>query len=80
MFDGASWWFGCYGKPAVLLRADKDLKFNGRWEFPASVGIAHLGNGRFLLAENTVNKETKMNAAKVRFARADEGTGMMVEK
>ncbi len=49
--DG-SWWFGCYGKPAILLRADKDFGFTGRWEFDASFGIIHTGDGRFLLAKN----------------------------
>lgn len=81
--DGA-WWFGCYGKPAVLLRADADLRFNGKWEFNASVGIAPISGGCFLIAQNTIVKgedgKTKGNQAKVLVARPDEKTGFVIEK
>lgn len=81
--DGA-WWFGCYGKPAVLLRADDEFRFSGKWEFNASVGIAPIGEGRFLIAQNTAIKgddgRTKANQARVVIARADEQTGLVVEK
>jgi len=78
--DGA-WWFGCYGKPAVLLRADENLQFTGKWEFNASVGIAPISGGRFLIAQNTALKgkdgKTKSNKAKVVFARVDEKAGLV---
>jgi hypothetical protein len=81
--EGA-WWFGCYGKPAVLLRSDEDFKFTGKWEFNASVGLAPLGGGRFLIAQNTVSKgedgKVKSNQARVVIARADEKAGMAIEK
>lgn len=81
--DGA-WWFGCYGKPAVLLRADKNLRFNGKWEFNASVGIAPISGGRFLIAQNIAVKaadgKTKGNKAQVLVARPDEKTGFVIEK
>ncbi len=81
--DGV-WWFGCYGKPAVLLRADEQFQLTGKWEFNASVGIAPIGGGRFLIAQNTALKnddgKTKANAARVVIARADEKTGMTIEK
>lgn len=73
--DGA-WWFGCYGKPTVLLRADENFQFNGKWEFNAAVGIAHLGAGQFLIAENKSNKETG-NTARIRLARPDAEKGMI---
>jgi hypothetical protein len=44
-----SWWFGCYGKPAVLLRADDKMQFAGRWEFDVALGIECLEDGRFPL-------------------------------
>lgn len=25
-----AWWFGCYGKPAMLLRADAEFKLTGK--------------------------------------------------
>jgi hypothetical protein len=76
--DGA-WWFGCYGKPAVLLRADESYKLTGKWEFNASVGIAPINDGRFLIAQNTVVKG-KGNQAKVVIARVDERAGLVIEK
>ena len=81
--DGA-WWFGCYGKPAQLLRADDKFQFTGKWEFNASVGIAPIRGGRFLIAQNTSVKgadgKTKSNHAKVLVARPDEKAGFVIEK
>jgi len=74
--DGA-WWFGCYGEPKMLLRADEQLKFTGKWEFNASVGIVPISGGRFLIAKNTAMKG-KGNVAKVVIARPDEKQGMRV--
>jgi hypothetical protein len=80
--DGA-WWFGCYGKPQVLLRANEKFQFTGKWEFNASVGIAPIGGKRFLIAQNTTIKgedgKTKLNQARVVVSRADEKAGMAVE-
>ena len=80
--DG-TWWFGCYGKPAVLLRADENLRFNGKWEFNASVGLAPISGGRFLVAQNTSMKgedgKTKVNKARVLVARPDEKAGFVIE-
>jgi hypothetical protein len=76
--DGA-WWFGCYGKPAVLLRADDKFQFTGKWEFNASVGIAPISGGRFLIAQNTPVKG-KGHAAKVFIAKPDPKAGMVIEK
>jgi hypothetical protein len=76
--DGA-WWFGCYGKPAVLLRADEELQFTGKWEFNASVGIAPISGGRFLIAQNTPVKG-KGHTAQVFIAKPDEKAGMVIEK
>lgn len=81
--DGA-WWFGCYGKPAELLRSDEKFQFNGKWEFNASVGIAPLDGGRFLIAQNTTvmadDGKTKLNKARLVIARADEAAGLVIEK
>lgn len=74
--DGA-WWFGCYGKPAVLLRADEQFRFTEKWEFNASVGIAPLDRGRFLIARNTLTKDKK-NVAEIIIARFDEARGMVL--
>ena len=75
--DGA-WWFGCYGKPAVLLRADEKLQFTGDWEFNASVGVAPISGGRFLIAQN-IPVKGKGHTAKVFIAKPDEKAGMVIE-
>lgn len=81
--EGA-WWFGCYGKPAVLLRADDKFQFTDKWEFNASVGIAPISGGRFLIAQNTAVKgadgKTNQNQAQVLVARFDKKAGLAIEK
>jgi hypothetical protein len=74
--DGA-WWFGCYGTPAVLLRADENLQFTGKWEFNASVGIVPIGGGRFLIAQNKVIKG-QGNQASVIIGKPDNSAGLVV--
>jgi hypothetical protein len=74
--DGA-WWFGCYGKPAVLLRADEKLQFTGKWEFNASVGIVPIEGGQFLIAQNKVVKG-QGNQATVVIAKPDHRAGLVV--
>ena len=49
-FHDGSWWFGCYGRPAVLLKTDSDFRMQGRWEFDCSLGIVGNGPGRLLAA------------------------------
>lgn len=74
-----SWWFGCYGKPQVLLRADANFKLTGRWEFSAAVGMVHIGPHQMLVAENTVSKiATKTpNTARTKLARMDADQGLV---
>jgi hypothetical protein len=50
-FAEGAWWFGCYGDPRVLLKADEDLRLLGRWDLDASLGIVGVGGGRLLVAE-----------------------------
>jgi hypothetical protein len=75
--DGA-WWFGCYGKPKLLLRADSSFKFTGKWEFDGSYGIVPVGENRFLVAQNKATKD-KGNEAKLVAARADAEKGLVLE-
>ena len=75
--DG-SWWFGCYGKPTVLLRADENFRFTGKWEFNASVGLTRIGPNQFLIAENKSTKGIG-NTAKVRLAHADPEKGLVLD-
>ena len=74
-----AWWFGCYGRPAELLRADADFRHSGRWEFNASLGIAPLGGNRFLIGQNN-RVEGKGHEGRVVLAHADESAGLVLEK
>jgi len=60
--DGA-WWLGCYGnprgQPGVLLRTDGEFRLTGRWAFSAGIGLAHLGDGRFLVGHNQGNRQDR---------------------
>ena len=75
--EGA-WWFGCYGKPTVLLRADENFQFTGKWEFNASVGIVNIGPNQFLIAENKAAKEIG-NTARLHLAHAEGEKGMVLD-
>jgi len=76
--DGA-WWFGCYGKPQVLLRADANFKLTGKWEFDASLGVVGLPGGRFLVGQNTLTKGVGYKG-RVVVVRADTQKGLVPEK
>jgi len=78
-FTDGAWWFGCYGTPKMLLRTDEKFRLTGKWEFNASVGIAPLDRGRFLIAQNTAVKG-KGNQAKLVIARVDDKAGLVIEE
>lgn len=71
-----SWWFGCYGAPGVLLRADNGFRLRGKWEFEAALGIAGLADGRFLVARNTLVPRLGHYGC-VWVAEADENKGLV---
>ena len=63
--DG-TWWFGCYGKPAVTLRTDDAFRFLGKHAFNCSVGVARApDSSELLVAKNFRSKEDKRNTATV---------------
>jgi glycerophosphoryl diester phosphodiesterase len=70
-----SWWFGCYGNPQVLLRADAAFRLTGKWDFNASVGIAGLPDGRFLISQSTAVKGVG-HKGRVSIAGEDNEKGM----
>lgn len=45
------WWFGCYGKPKILLKADAEFQMVGRYEFDTSLGLVGTGKDAFLVAK-----------------------------
>lgn len=71
-----SWWFGCYGNPRVLLRADAAFRLTGKWDFDASLGIEGLPDGRFLIGQDTPIKSVG-HQGRVVVAREDNEKGMV---
>lgn len=73
---GDSWWFGCYGKPQVLLRANAEFKLMGRWNFDAALGLEALPDGRFLLGRDSA--KGKEHTGRVVIGHEDAARGMTV--
>lgn len=76
-FAGGKWWFGCYGKPAILLVTDDKFEMLGRYEYDCSLGIVGLPDGRFLSASGTFDK-ARGCTGRVRIAVQDEKAGLRV--
>ncbi|MFN9371880.1 MAG: hypothetical protein ACK6D3_08350 [Planctomycetaceae bacterium] len=51
-FAEGRWYFGCYGKPEVLLVIDADFRLIRRTEFNCSYGIAARPEGGLVAADN----------------------------
>lgn len=69
--DG-TWWFGCYGKPAVTLRTDDSFRFLGKHKFESAVGVSRSGDDKVLLiGRNKLDKVHKKNAGWAIRVRAD---------
>lgn len=76
-FAAGQWWFGCYGSPATLLRADASLGYLGRQNLDASVGIVGLTDGRLLVARGGFTKGQGYSGRLVP-ATADRQLGLRV--
>ncbi len=73
-FAEGYWWFGCYGKPPTLLKADESFQVVGSWQFNGSVGIVGLADGRFLIGESKhTNDKGYSGALKVALPDAAAG-------
>jgi len=77
-FANGAWWFGCYGEPRVLLRADPSLRLTGRYEFDAALGVAPLADGRFLIGRNS-KSAGKGYEGRVVLARLDAQRGFVLQ-
>ncbi|MDP2323445.1 MAG: hypothetical protein Q8N51_05390, partial [Gammaproteobacteria bacterium] len=58
-FHDGVWWFGCYGTPRILLKADSELQMAGRYEFDAALGIAGAGKDHFLVAKGPITENRR---------------------
>ena len=71
------WWFGCYGTPRVLLKADQDFQLVGKWEFDCSLGITRTPEGTLLIARGKQSPEKLYDGELVR-ALPDDQTGLRI--
>ena len=76
-FDGDHWWFGCYGRPQRLLKANAGFRPAGAWDFDASLGIVALDDGRLLVARGKCEKPAGCHGELVP-ARPDDQTGLRI--
>lgn len=76
-FADGFWWFGCYGKPPILLKADPDFKLVGKYKFDAGLGIVGLPDGRFLIARGA-GKQPPGLIGRLVVAEADKKAGLVV--
>ncbi|MEW4527386.1 hypothetical protein [Maioricimonas sp. JC845] len=74
--DGA-WWFGCYGNPPTLLKANENFEFTGKWNFNCSLGIVGLEPGRLLVASGHCSKGEGCDG-RLRPAVADKDQGLRI--
>lgn len=75
-FADGCWWFGCYGNPKVLLKADESFRLLGRYEQDASLGIVGTPDGRLLIARGSCQPQ-KGCIGSLRVARSDKEKGFV---
>lgn len=76
-FDGKHCWFGCYGSPRRLLKADASFQLVGQWDFDASLGIVGLPDGRLLVARGACSKDQGCTG-RLEVAVPDDKTGLRI--
>ncbi len=78
-FANGQWYFGCYGRPAILLVADESLKQVTRYDFDGSLGMAPIANDRLLVARGFCTKEAGCTGRTVS-AVPDDKRGLVIEE
>jgi hypothetical protein len=76
-FADGHWWFGCYGTPKTLLKADASLKKVERFEFDCSLGVVPIKGGKFLVARGGSTND-KRHTGRLVTAEADKQRGLKV--
>jgi hypothetical protein len=76
-YSGGYWWFGCYGKPEILLKTDEAFKPVGKYEFNGSLGIVGQADGSVLVARGT-SEPGKGHTATIVIADADAKKGLAI--
>ncbi|MDB4680077.1 MAG: hypothetical protein P8M30_16685 [Planctomycetaceae bacterium] len=76
-FHEGRWYFGCYGKPSILLVTNADFKMIGRYEYNCSLGIVGIAPEELLSASGSCSKD-KGCTGKVRLAVPDMNAGLKI--
>ena len=76
-FADGHWWFGCYGKPQVMLKTDGSFRFLGKYELDCSLGIVGLSDGQFLVARGQ-SQSGKGCSGNIAVAHANPEKGLVV--
>jgi len=76
-FADDHWWFGCYGDPKILLKADEWPRKAERFEFDCSLGIVPLGDGKFLVARGGSTPD-KRHTGRLVVAESDPKQGFVI--
>ena len=76
-FANGCWWFGCYGKPQILLKTDESFGLLGKYVCDASLGIVGLPDGRLLVARGRCQPQ-KGCVGSVLVADADHEKGLVI--
>ena len=78
-YSGGYWWFGCYGKPAVVLKTNESFKLVGKYTFDCALGIVGLADGSFLVARGK-SLAGKKYGATLFVADADAKNGLVIRE
>lgn len=74
LFHNGTWWFGCYGKPTLVLRANEQLEFQGRQDFNAALGMIGVAPGQLLIARDPHKKGERCRGRLLPATVAADGT------
>jgi hypothetical protein len=72
------WWFGCYGRPQVLLKADESFREVEKYTFDGSLGIVGLSDGSFLVGRGGRLSGRKVFTGEALMAVPDAKAGLAV--
>ncbi|MDQ3393359.1 MAG: hypothetical protein M3512_04510 [Bacteroidota bacterium] len=78
-FINGDLWFGCYGKPHIVIRTDKQFKNIRQYEFDASLGFIGLTDGNFLVGQNEFTEGEGYRGSLVMVEYGKEGSFKVVD-
>ena len=71
------WWFGCYGKPAELLKTDDSFRFLGKHNVDCALGIAGFSADTLLIGRQVGGERHR---GQILSAKRDQAKGFVIVK